>query len=142
MTRLLCLLCLTPALALAAPPEGAESLVNSKLLAPLAAKERQRSRLSRAPLPPLARRVRVLEPLKDGKGAEFFSFAIDTRHGFFRADDTEEAWTKDATTGCVYVETGKLFVKLGGQLFPSDVLLGKKVKPAQKGLCEAKSPEA
>lgn len=118
----------------------AEQLIEKDLLKPLAAKEEQRSRFSRAGLPPQVRRVRVLdqEVKKDAQGGEFLSFAVDAKHGADWLDEGEpNPWRENAMTGCVYPATGEIFVKSGKQHRPAAFLLGKKVKPAEAHVCEA-----
>lgn len=130
---------------------SAEKAVRTSLLQPLAAKERERSRFSRARLPATARRIRVLdaEPKKDDKGQSFQAFAIDARHGW---DDFEElevqpkaapekAWRKDAIVGCVYAATGEVFVKKGEEYRHAAVLLGKKTAAAEKHICQPAAGE-
>src|SRR5262245_11665941 len=90
-----------------APPDAARAaavLVERELLEPLAIKERQYSRFSRARLPPDERRVRVLdeEPRLDARGDAFFRFAVDARHGVPGLAG-DEAWRLGALTGCVYL---------------------------------------
>lgn len=123
-------------LAWAEAPEAATKLVETKLVAPLHVRELKRSRLSRAPMAPAERRVRVEAPLVDPKGAEFLAFSIDVRHGWSEALGE---WRKDATVGCVYVATSEVFVRVGDEVYPADILLGKRVKPAEKDVCRGAS---
>jgi hypothetical protein len=126
------LLSLLPSLALAGEPAASpevraiEARVNAELVAPLASKELERSRFSRARLPPRERRVRVTQatPSTDATGKAFFPFSIDSRFG--------AGWTKDDVVGCAYVD-GELFVKRG-EYRPASILLGKNVKPVA-GAC-------
>src|SRR5262245_35681359 len=69
----------------------AEATVKKELIQPLAAKELQRSRFSRARLPATARRVRVLDAAekKDEKGQTFVTFAIDAKHGRYDFDEVD-----------------------------------------------------
>ena len=72
----------------------AVSLVTQKLIQPLAAKDGQRSKFSRARLPPSERRVRMLDdkPQHDSEGNAFYTFAVDQRHGW--RDDDDTSWSK------------------------------------------------
>jgi hypothetical protein len=161
MNRLLPLATLlSSTLALATSPEpkpeaqtptqvSAEQVVQAKVLKPLAARELERSRFSRARLPPQARRVRVIdaEAKKDSGGAAFVAFAVDARHGFDLEDEdglprkADGAWRKDTITGCVYVESGAVFVKRGEEFRPAEVLLGKKTKPSASHVCKGADAE-
>jgi len=115
---------------------SAVALVNERLIQPLAAKEREQSKFSRAALPPAARRVRVLDekPQQDSAGNAFFSFAVDARHGWAAS---EEGWKKAAITGCVYPASGEVFIKRGNAFHPAKAALGKKTKPAPDATCHA-----
>lgn len=121
--------------------ESTEATVRTELLKPMAAKESKYSRLSRSRLPPQARRIRVLntEPLKDKEGAAFVEFAIDSRYGFDLGDGEENAgeWTQNTVTGCVYAETGTVFVMHRGSYHAPGALFGKKTKPAASHICKA-----
>jgi len=128
-----------------APAPGAttaEALVRSQLVEPLAVKERDQSRFSRARLPARERRVRILDDQArtDARGARFFSFAIDERHGFgpVTGDDAAQ-WRLATVTGCAYVERGEVFVKSGDQHRPAAFLLGKNLKPTAAPVCGAAS---
>jgi hypothetical protein len=122
------------------PPDAkaARALVERELVQPLAAKERDQSRFSRARLPAQERRVRILdeEIRKDAAGNAFFTFAIDARHGVFGPADDESQWRRAAVTGCVYVERGEVFVKSGDRYRPAAFLLGKNLKPAAEPTCQ------
>jgi len=86
-----------------------ESLVEDTLLAPLAARERGRTSYSRAS-PPAEQRVRILdaEPIADGKGGVFVGFAVDAR-----SRRGKGRWMENTITGCVYLESGEVFVQYG-----------------------------
>ena len=120
-----------------AAPENktASALVQTALVEPLAAKERQRSKFSRAAMPAQERRVRILDeqPRKDAQGAAFVRFAVDARHGVL--DDSDAGWNLAAITGCAYVERGEVFVKKGDQFRAAAFLLGKNVKAAPAETC-------
>ncbi len=126
---------------LPASPESrnAEALVQRELLQPLAAKERDQSRFSRARLPAQERRIRVLDdqPRKDTAGNAFFTFAVDARHGVYALAEGDEAHWRPATiTGCVYLSRGEVFVKSGDRYRPAAFLLGKNLKPAAEPICQ------
>lgn len=128
---------------LAAPPEvvaAAEARVQHDLLEPLAAKERDQSRFSRARLPAQERRVRILDeqPRRDARGDAFLAFAVDARHGV-RALGPEDGWRRGAIAGCVYVD-GRVFVQSGERHRPAAFLLGKKLKPVEAHICTAAPP--
>lgn len=126
----LCLLLLLPlsSLALAAEEAPLSALVQKQLLEPLHQKDLARSRFSRAKLPPIGRTVRVIdaEARQDEKGGRFVTFAVDEQRG-----DT----TREAMTGCAYLDAREVFVKKGDALFPAALLLGKKVAEADAWRC-------
>jgi hypothetical protein len=107
--------------------------VSDGLLKPLAKKESQRSRFSRAEPVPKERRPRAVgdELQRDARDRAFFTFAVDVRYG----DGGE--WREDMT-GCVYRASGAIYVSIGDEYFPSDYLLGKRSE-AVKGVCAAKA---
>lgn len=118
-------------------PSGAVALVDQRLVQPLATKEREQSKFSRARPTPSERRVRILDeqPKQDSAGDAFLTFAIDTRHGW--DDDDAKNWTKAAMTGCVYPERGEVFIKRGNAFHPAAAALGKKTKAAPERTCHA-----
>ena len=122
--------------------ENPESLIQDKLLAPLAASERARSRYSRAAPPAAERRMRLLdaEPVTDAKGNAFFGFAVDARHGLRRGPGTR--WQENAITGCVYPRSGVVYVRYGDAYRAAGVLLGRKTAPAASHVCRAVPTEA
>lgn len=144
MKRLFALsLMLTASLASATPEDDAKAVVQKNLIAPLRAKEERHSRFSRARLPAQVRRVRMLdsEPQKDSQGLEFLTFTVDAKHGYGELDDDGEvkadSWRKDVITGCVYPQSGEVFVKKGEKLFGAGLLLGKKTSAAAEHVCKA-----
>ncbi|WP_394844834.1 hypothetical protein LZC95_48280 [Pendulispora brunnea] len=98
--------------------------VEQALLKPLAEKEKERSRFSRARLPPRERRVRVTEATttRDASGREYVAFSVDVRFG--------DQWQENDIVGCAYPQSGALFVKRGDEYRPADILLGKNTDPA------------
>lgn len=114
-------------------------VVEKQLVKPLAEKEARRSRFSRSYIPPLARRVRVLdgERSTDGRGAEFAAFAVDERSGVFarHAADDSSRWRKDAIVGCVYPARDEIFIKRGDKFFDAGLLLGKRTAAADDTVC-------
>jgi hypothetical protein len=127
---------------LASAPRASESprsLVEEKLLAPLAAREEARSSYSRARPPAAERRVRMLdtEPIADAKGGAFVRFAVDARYG--RAAGR---WQQNVITGCVYAATGEVYLRYGHGFRAAGVLLGKKVPPAASHVCRAAGAQA
>ena len=126
------------AIAEADPTPTIVSLVNTRLIKPLIAKENDQSKFSRARLPPSERRVRVLRetPQQDTAGKAFFAFAVDERRGWSDNDD-EDLWTKDRITGCVYPGSGEVFIKRGNAFHPAIAATGKKTKAAPASTCTA-----
>jgi hypothetical protein len=116
----------------------AAAVVEKQLVKPLVEKEERRNRFSRSYIPPLARRVRMLdhERSTDGRGAEFAAFAVDERSGRFarRAAD-DSSWRKDAIVGCVYPARDEIFIKRGDKFFGAALLLGKKTAAADDTVC-------
>ena len=147
MHRPLCLATLLLAtVAFATPPasEGdarkrAEALVERNLLQPLAAKEKERSRFSRVERPARVRRARVVdpEPRKDRAGATFMAFTVEAKHGLGDA-----RWSEDPLEGCVYLESGKVFVRRVDGHLPAEALLGKRMPPAAEHVCQAEAASA
>lgn len=124
-------------LALAAEPSLAEwavRRVDEGLLQPLAKHEAGGSKFSRSRPVPRERRARVPqgETSTDARGRAFVSFAVDVRFG-------GGEWQEDVV-GCVYRQTGQLFVKVGDAYRPAAFLLGKNVDPVA-GVCEV-APKA
>ncbi len=120
-----------PSLAWADEPSLADwtqRRVEDGLVKPLAKSED--SRFSRARPPPRERRVRVTEATltRDKGGRAFVGFAIDVRFG--------SEWRRDDIVGCVYRESGDIFVKRGDAYRPAAFLLGKNVEPVA-GVCQA-----
>lgn len=117
----------------------AASLVEEQLIRPLEAKEVGRSKFSRARQPATARRVRMIDlaPQRDASGRTFVRFVVDERFGFFGGDDEEDSWSKDAITGCAYVDSREVFVKRGNAFHPAESRLGKKTKAAAGSVCNA-----
>ena len=108
--------------------------MRTALVEPLAAKERDQSRFSRARMPAQERRVRVLDekPRTDAQGGTFHAFVIDARHGVVE----EAAWRLATISGCVYSD-GKVFVQSGERQRPAAFLLGKNLKPVEEHVCKA-----
>ncbi|MDX2091801.1 MAG: hypothetical protein SFX73_28325 [Kofleriaceae bacterium] len=114
----------------------AVALIEDQLLRPLAAKDSERSKFSRARVPATARRVRVLDraALVDATGKAFVRFAVDERYGWFDAND-DDSWNASEITGCAYLEAREVFIERGGKIHPAAARLGKKTKPVA-GACE------
>jgi hypothetical protein len=128
-----------PAKAPPADAKAAEALVQRDLVQPLAARDREQSHFSRASLPPQERRVRVVDdqPQKDVHGAAFFTFAVEARHGLQPVAGADASTWRATVTGCVYVDRGEVFVKVGDRYRPGAFLLGKNLKPVAGELCQA-----
>ena len=133
MPQCLALLALLLASALRAS-ETPQSLVKDKLLTPLAAREAARSRYSRAAPPAAERRLRMLDakPIADTRGAAYVGFAVDARYGLGAG-----RWQVGVITGCVYPESGEVYVRYGDSFRAAGVLLGKKTPPAAGHVCRA-----
>jgi hypothetical protein len=115
-----------------------KAIVHLKLVGPLAMNEEKRSRFSRARMPAQERRVRVIDAKAktDKAGNAFHAFAVDARHGFMHDEDAD-GWRTDTIVGCVYPQSGKVFVKMGEGFRPGEAMLGKKGKGASAKVCEA-----
>jgi hypothetical protein len=113
------------------PAASARSTVQEALTEPLAHLEARRSRYSRAAIAPRVRTVRLLDERahRDLRGAEFFAFSVDERRGF------RAVLHKDAVTGCVYPNSGEVFVVRGDSHYPAGLLLGKTSKKAEAHVC-------
>jgi hypothetical protein len=116
--------------------DDAKAIIQNTLVTPLKTKEAKQSRFSRARMPPQARRVRVLEEKTDSAGEKFVSFAIDSSYGMLDDGEGEDAWSKNTTTGCVYVGKQEVFVKFGATFRPAAALLGKKTDAADASVCK------
>ncbi len=124
-----------PSLALADEPfTWAKNRVNESIVKPVSARERGGGGFSRGRPPPRQSRIRITQASesRDASNRAFVSFAVDVRWG-----DAE--WNKDDVVGCVYRESGKVFVKIGDGYRPAAVLLGKDVEPVA-GVCVAAPP--
>lgn len=132
----------SPPAAKTAQARTAEALVSRELTQPLAAKESERSRFSRASLPAQERRVRILDEQasKDAAGNGFVRFAVDARHGFREPGDGD-GWRLATIVGCVYPDRSQVFVKKGDEFRPAAFLLGKKVKAAAETTCQPTQPQ-
>lgn len=120
-----------PSLASADEPSitWAKHRVDLGLVKPIAAREKGGT-FSRGRPPPRVSRVRTPDPEQtDPSKRVFASFAIDVRWG-------GSEWHENDVVGCVYKDTGKIFVKIGDEYRPGEYLLGKDVE-AVKGVCEA-----
>ena len=114
-----------------------EALVTAKLLQPLAKRDDERSRFSRARMPPAERRVRVLAVEVDAEGASFVRFAIDARGGL------KQTWQPNTILGCAYLGRAAVFVDRtatgigtrASDVRDASVLLGKKVERAPAHTC-------
>ena len=116
------------------PPAAAvQRRVEKGLVEPLVQKEKERSRFSRARMPPQERRVRVTQAAVtlDASGRAYMAFAVDVRRG------TE--WHENDVVGCAYTQTGALFVKHGVEYRPAEILLGKDVEVAPNVCTPAKA---
>ena len=129
-------LLLVPSSASADDPPAAvlQRRVEKGLLEPLAQKEKEQSRFSRARMPPRARRVRVTQAAVtlDASGRAYMAFAVDVRRG--------SEWQENDVVGCGYPQSGALFVKRGDAYHPAEILLGKDVDVAANVCTPAKSP--
>lgn len=128
---IVCALGIVPALAAADEPsvrEWTKNRIQTGLVDRLSAKEGDGPRFSRSRQAPTARRIRVVSSTlsKDAQGRAFATYELDVRYG----DD----WQLDVV-GCVYRASGEIFVKLGEEYRPAEVLLGEDKAPV-KGACE------
>lgn len=140
-----------PTAASGSPPDAktaqaktAQAVVGRVLTQPLAVKESQRSRFSRAAAPQRELRVRILDeqPSKDAAGSAFVRFAVDARYGF-RAPGSDDGsgWRLGTFVGCVYPDHSQVFVKKGDEYRPAAFLLGKNVKAAAETTCQSAQPQ-
>lgn len=135
------LVLIVPSLVFAAEPVKSDEVVSAEkrlenaLIKPLAARDEERAMFSRARVAPMERRVRVTQQnaSTDANEKTFFAFAIDSR---FRG-----AWREADQVGCIYPESGAVFVKMGATYRSGDALLGKKSQPAPAGVCVSTTPE-
>jgi hypothetical protein len=124
------------------PEAQAYAVVEKKLVKPLSQKEGRGSRFSRAYIPPQARRVRIdHQPVTDGRGSEFVTFAIDQRSALLVAHeaDDDDLWRKDVIVGCVYPARDEIFIKRGEKFFGAGLLLGQR-SPADDTVCRPVKP--
>jgi hypothetical protein len=106
-----------------------------KLLQPLAQRQAQRSTFSRARMPPAERRVRVIDAAltRDAQGQGYATFAVDVRFATAR-------WAENAIVGCIYPDSGAVYVKYGDGWRDAAVLLGKKVADPAASVCQSADP--
>jgi len=118
----------SPASADDPPAVVVQRRVQKGLLEPLAQKEKERSRFSRARMPPQERRVRVTQAAAtlDASGRAYLAFAVDVRY--------RSEWRQNDLVGCAYLQTGALFVKQGDDYRAAEILLGKDADVAP-GVC-------
>jgi len=113
------------------PAQQCEKRVREGLVAPLTEYEANRSRFSRARMPPGERRVRITQvtPSVDAAGRPFMAFAIDVKWG-------GDEWHENDIVGCAYTKGGEIFVKRGDDFRPAAILMG---KPGDSvaGVCKA-----
>ncbi len=126
-----CGLCMVQSLASADEPsikEWAYRRVQDGLLSPLVEKENERSKFSRVRQVSRERRLLIVTSAlsNDTKGRGFVRFETEARFG----DD----WQSELS-GCVYRQSGSIFVRRGDEYRPAAYLLGKNV-PAVPGVCE------
>lgn len=109
---------------------SAKSAIDRELIAPLASNEAHQSEYSRAYVPPRDRTARILDekPRVDADGRSFLTFAVDESRG-------GSSVRKNTISGCVYPDSGKVFVGRDDSFFPAGLLLGKKVD-AVAGACK------
>ena len=116
---------------------SATDAIDRELLEPLGDKEAGQAEYSRAYVPPHDRTARILDskPRADADGHGFLTFTVDeSRSG-------GKVVRKDTIGGCVYPDSGKVFVGRGGVFYPAGLLLGKKVD-AVAGACKAADESA
>lgn len=111
---------------------SAVALVNKKLVAPLARRDEERSQFSRAWMPPQSRRVTASAGIHvDGSGKRFVEFTMEAA----RKVKPSPKWRKEAA-GCVYVDTGDVYIRRHEAWAPAAALLGKKVKRPNEPVCQ------
>lgn len=123
---------LVPAVASAEKPtakDRAYNRVDQGLVKPLKKREENRSGFSRVIQAPKERRLRILQTRmsRDKRGRTFLAYSIDVRYG--------DEWHDDIA-GCVYTQSGNIYVQRGDEYRPHQFLLGKDVKPVA-GVCQA-----
>lgn len=126
-------LSLAPSFALAdepPPAQWAQRRVEEGVVKPLQKQDDERSTMSRVRRPPHERRVRVTDKAVtyDKSGAAFMAFAVDVKYG--------DKWKQGDVVGCVYKESGNLYIKKGDAYRPLAFLLGQNVPPIP-GVCTA-----
>ena len=119
----------------------AQTVVQTKLVNPLSEKEAARTRFSRVLRPTPIMRVRVTDPQpqQDARGSAYMTFAVDSCNRFVPGKG--DCWQQAAITGCVYPQSGQVFVQRGDQFFPADVMLGKKADSASN-VCQSSAAAA
>jgi hypothetical protein len=92
--------------------------VKKELIKPLALKDASRSKYSRVPSPPADRQVRVPDaaPKTDKNGKQFVNFVVDAKQW--------DEWNRAAMSGCVYPDSGEVFVKRGDGFRPAAQFVG------------------
>jgi len=113
-------------------PDAVTAAVQTGLVAPWTARQRQRAKFSRARMPPSEARARVLDkqPQRDAQGSEYYSFSVDTRFG-------KAEWNTAAMTGCIYPGDGAIYVKRGEDYRTVGSYLGKDSAAAPLHACRS-----
>jgi hypothetical protein len=133
LRSLLCLFVVSCVPSIAAADESlswAKRRVDVGVIQELAKKDSKRSKFSRSRPPPAERRARILAstPSYDQGGLAFAPYAVDARWG--------DEWQNGDVVGCVYKDSGRLFVKMGDEFYPVSILLGEGGEKVT-GVCEA-----
>jgi hypothetical protein len=99
--------------------KNALALVDKGLLGPMRARDKRYSSFSRSPPPPQQRTTRIPDGVvhHDGTGASFVTFAVDHRY-------RGERWERDALVGCVYLDDGRVFVRVDEAAYPAAIFAG------------------
>lgn len=128
------MLCSVPSLGLADEPslDWAQRRLEVGLLKPLSQMPGG-SRFSRERPAPRERRARLTQTSVsvDKQGRAFVSFAVDVRFG--------SEWRENDIVGCVYRNSGEIYVSRGDAYRPAAMLFGKNVS-AVPGVCVAAPP--
>jgi hypothetical protein len=136
LRSLLCLFVVSCVPSIAAADESlswAKRRVEVGVIKELAQKDSKRSKFSRSRPPPAERRARIVasSPSYDKGGLAFAPYAVDARWG--------DEWQNGDVVGCVYKDSGNLYVKLGDEFYPVSILLGEGGEKVS-GVCEAAPP--
>jgi hypothetical protein len=95
--------------------------LENEVVKPLAEREAQPPRFARIMNVPMERKVRVASsgPWRDSRGNAYLTFSVDAR-----PLGSSLPWRENSLTGCIYLDTGAIYVRSGPRYRPAAFLRG------------------